>query len=76
MSLIRNMMRKTLLVLAAALMVASCDVRPRVPLHGARTCGSDFDCPDNMHCWFPGVDTYAQCLPGHGEERWAPAGGQ
>ncbi len=65
------MKRYLFAVLTAALMGCSLftiHVKPLLP--HAITCGWDWDCPDNMHCGFPDVDTYLQCLPGQGERRW------
>lgn len=66
----------TVLFVAATVVgcVSTANVKPLAP--GAIACHSDWDCPDNMHCGFPGVDTYAQCLNGGGEDRWGPSGAQ
>jgi len=54
-----------LVIAMVALLVASCTSITIKPLpRGARTCRSDWDCPPTHGCWFPGVDTQPQCIPG------------
>lgn len=58
---------------AATMLVASCISYHIKPLPaGAKACGSDYDCSDNQHCGFPGVDTHPQCLPGAGSQYDVP----
>jgi hypothetical protein len=64
------MKKLTTSVLALALLLAACgshQIKPLAP--GAKPCGNDWECPAGSHCGFPGVDTYAQCLPG-GSGKW------
>ena len=50
-------------VLDASLSGCGGAIAPLPP--GAIACGNSFtDCPDGMHCGFPGVNTHAQCLQG------------
>jgi hypothetical protein len=36
---------------------------------GARDCAWDYDCGNDEHCGFPGLDTSPQCLPGRAPGR-------
>jgi hypothetical protein len=58
-------MKKLLVTLLTAIALIGClstaNIKPLPP--GAKSCGSNWDCPAGYYCGFPGVDTYAQCLP-------------
>jgi len=58
-------MKKLFTAFVVAITLVGClstaNIKPLPP--GAKACGGPADCPVGYYCGFPGVDTYAQCLP-------------
>jgi hypothetical protein len=66
---------KKLIAIVLFAIIGCSTIHPAPLPASAIACGSDWACPQDMHCGFPGVDTYAQCMPGdRGEraDRWHP----